>query len=224
VERDARVLDRVAVEQECHGVGDAVGCGVPWADELGAEHRVAVGLHTYDGVPMEEFIAGLAPVVREYGRFNLLLWDGASMHCVGNHPQFHAAELTPGQHALSNAELDAPWPKQGHASVALSNWLQMQSDADDAPLPEIEPLFIALADQTPAADTELPDTGVGLNLERLLSPAFVAGETYGTRCSTLAFAGHDGIDVIERRFRANGVFEGERVARLPYDSSRQPLR
>jgi uncharacterized protein with NRDE domain len=171
-----------------------------------------------------KFIAGLASVAHEYGRFNLLLWDGVSLYCIGNHPQFHAQDIAPGVHALSNAELDSPWPKQGHASSALSDWVRMQRDTDDALPPDVDPLFVALADRTQAADAELPDTGVGLELERVLSPTFVAGETYGTRCSTLVLAGRDGFDVIERRFRANGVFEGERAARLPYRSSSQPLR
>ena len=130
----------------------------------------------------------------------------------------------PGVHALSNAELDTAWPKLGHASAALSDWIRMQPDSDDALLPDIDPLFVALADRTQATDEELPDTGVGLELERLLSPAFVAGETYGTRCSTLVLAGRDGIDVIERRFGGNGVFEGERTARLDYASPSKPLR
>lgn len=171
----------------------------------------------------EEFIAGLESITHEYGRFNLLLWDGESLHCVGNHPQFHAEEVAPDAHALSNAELDAPWPKLAHASAALSLWLRVQPDAGDALRPDIEPLFTALADRTPAADAELPDTGVGLELERLLSPPFVAGETYGTRCSTLVLVGRDGIDVIERRFGANGAFDGARAVRLGQGSSRQPL-
>jgi len=31
----------------------------------------------------------------------------------------------------------------------------------------------------------LPDTGVGLETERLLAPLFISGPTYGTRSSTL---------------------------------------
>lgn len=169
-----------------------------------------------------DFIAGLAPLAHEYGRFNLLLWDGVSLHCVGNHPRLHAQEIAPGVHAMSNAELDTPWPKVRRAGAALSHWLGEQPDTD-AP-PDIAPLFVALADRMPAGDAELPDTGVGPELERLLSPPFVAGETYGTRCSTLVLAGRDGIDVIERRFGANGAFKGERAVQLAHGPSRQPLR
>ena len=48
-------------------------------------------------------------------------------------------------------------------------------------------LFGALTDTTVAPDEELPSTGVGLTLERALSPAFIrtADGRYGTRCSTV---------------------------------------
>lgn len=171
-----------------------------------------------------DFIAGLAPLAHLYGRFNLLLWDGAALHCVGNHPHFHAQEVAPGVHALSNAALDQAWPKTQHASAALSGWLRRQTTADVASPPDLEPLFAALADRIPAADAELPDTGVGLELERLLSPPFVVGETYGTRCSTLVLASRDDIEIIERRFGASGVFAGERIERLACAPTRQQPR
>jgi uncharacterized protein with NRDE domain len=154
-----------------------------------------------------DFIAGIAPHAQEYGRFNLLLWDGASMHCVGNHPRFHAEEVAPGFHALSNADLDADWPKARRAKQALSDWLRDQPAAAGAP-PDPQRLFDALFDTSPAPDAELPDTGVGIDLERRLSPPFVLGDTYGTRCSTLVLAGSARIGMIERRFGPNGVLIG----------------
>lgn len=156
----------------------------------------------------QDFIASIAPHAQDYGRFNLLLWDGQELHCVGNHPQFHTEEVLPGLHALSNAGLDTDWPKTRRAKSALSAWLPRQDDSTAAP-PDVEPLFTALADTTPAPDTELPDTGVGIAIERRLSPPFVLGDTYGTRCSTLVLAGCDGIAMTERRFGANQAVLGD---------------
>ena len=48
-----------------------------------------------------------------------------------------------------------------------------------------EPLFPMLPDAAAAPDHLLPDTGVGLERERFLSPAFIAHPTYGTRASTV---------------------------------------
>ena len=156
-----------------------------------------------------DFIAGIAPRAHEYGRFNLLLWDGASLHCVGNHPRFHTEEVASGLHALSNANLDADWPKARRAKQDLSDWLRLQSETEAAVAPpDPEALFTALADTTPAPDAELPDTGVGIELERRLSPPFVLGDTYGTRCSTVVLASYAGIEMAERRFGANKISDG----------------
>jgi uncharacterized protein with NRDE domain len=166
------------------------------------------------GASVEEFIEGIAPNAHEYGRFNLLLWDGASLHCVGNHPRFHAEEVAPGLHALSNASLDTDWPKARRAKRALSKWLSEQAESPAQPSVvqpyDVELLFAALADTTPAADAELPDTGVGLDIERRLSPPFVMGDTYGTRCSSAVLASCDGVEMTERRFGANQTFQGDR--------------
>ena len=71
-------------------------------------------------------------------------------------------------------------------------------------------LFAALADRMTAPDGALPDTGVGLERERWLAPAFIRSPDarYGTRCSTLLIAERraDGfsVRVVERQFDADG--------------------
>jgi uncharacterized protein with NRDE domain len=160
------------------------------------------------GTSAAEFIATMAPHAQEYGRFNLLLWDGLSLHSVGNYPGFHAEEVAPGLHALSNANLDEDWPKARRVKHALSAWMSGQTECSSDTRPDTDPLFAALADTGLATDAELPDTGVGLELERRLSPPFVMGDTYGTRCSTVVLASCAGIEMSERRFGANQAFLG----------------
>jgi uncharacterized protein with NRDE domain len=66
-------------------------------------------------------------------------------------------------------------------------------------------LFAALADDRLAPDAQLPVTGIGLPLERRLSSAFVRGEAYGTRASTVVAIAHDGSGfVVERGFGPSG--------------------
>ena len=152
----------------------------------------------------------------EYGRFNLLLWDGEALQFAGNHPTFQQHAVTPGVHAMSNGAFDAPWPKSGHATQALRAWLDAASSrARAADVDAIAPLFAALADTTPAPDAALPDTGVGLELERWLSPPFVLGERYGTRCSSIVLVGDDAIVFAERRYGPNGIVDGDSIERLP---------
>jgi uncharacterized protein with NRDE domain len=157
-----------------------------------------------------EWLAQLAPRAAGFGRFNLLLWDGDSLALAGNHPHFAQRRVSPGVHGVSNGALDEPWPKVRHVQAALAQWLA-GSPSPDA----LAPLFAALADQRIAPDDELPDTGVGLELERLLSPAFVRGERYGTRCSSVVLVAHDGVVFAERRFGPHGVVAGESTAHLP---------
>ena len=93
------------------------------------------------------------------------------------------------------------------AQHALPAWLSRQAEPPD-PRIDTEPLFTALADTTPAADVEFPDTGLGRNLERRRSPPLVMGDTYGTRCSTPVLASCSGIDMSQRRFGANQIANG----------------
>ena len=52
-----------------------------------------------------------------------------------------------------------------------------------------------LADEAVADDAELPDTGVGLAMERLLSPLFLGGPVYGT-CSQAALVVYVAIEFV----------------------------
>jgi uncharacterized protein with NRDE domain len=55
----------------------------------------------------------------------------------------------------------------------------------------LTPLFDSLADTTAAPDDLLPDTGVGLELERALSPPLMSGVRYGTRSNSVVLVGYD---------------------------------
>jgi uncharacterized protein with NRDE domain len=139
-----------------------------------------------------QYAQGLRPVAEHYAGFNLLLYDGGELLYVDNHPQFEVARVAPGVHVVSNDQLDTPWPK----SLRLQAQLQRTTRR--------EALFEALMDRRPAADTELPDTGVGLQLERMLSPPFIVSPGYGTRCSTFVRMALGTIEFEERRFDAYG--------------------
>lgn len=161
------------------------------------------------------FQSALAPTAAEYGRFNLLAWDGARLEFASNHPGFVQHTVAPGLHAMSNGAFDARWPKSGHAVRALEAWLTgddaLEGRDDDRAL---APLFDALADTTPSPDEALPDTGVGLALERRLSPPFVLGAQYGTRCSTVVLVDDDAITFVEQGYGPEGARLGRTRGRL----------
>ena len=58
------------------------------------------------------------------------------------------------------------------------------------------------------------NTGVGLALERALSPPFVLDPGYGTRCSSVVLVGADGLLFAERRYDAAGVASATSIAML----------
>ena len=160
------------------------------------------------------FADALAPVAAEHGRYNLLAWHGVELQFASNHPHHAAHAVAPGLHAMSNGAFDARWPKSGHATRALEAWLASPASQGVIAAAALSPLFDALADTTPAPDAALPDTGVGLELERLLSPPFVRGARYGTRCSTVVLVDDGSITFAERRFGPDAQPQGYSLATL----------
>ncbi|MEP6632684.1 MAG: NRDE family protein [Luteimonas sp.] len=164
----------------------------------------------------ERYVATLQVDASKYGRFNLLVHDGEALVFASNHPHFQTQAVAPGLHAMSNGAFDAPWPKSGRALDALSEWLDSPEASDfDGDAAQVAPLFEALANTTPAPDAALPDTGISLELERMLSPAFLRGERYGTRCSSVVLVDEAAIFFAELRYGPDAQPLGQSSVRLP---------
>lgn len=117
-------------------------------------------------------------------------------------------QLSAGIYGLSNAALDSPWPKLLRTRAALHSCI-------DAP--EAEILLQLMSDPQPAADDELPDTGVPYEWEKRLSSAFIASADYGTRASTALIRRADGsTEIVERRFGPAGALGGSRISLPPF--------
>lgn len=87
-------------------------------------------------------------------------------------------KIKPGIYGLSNSFLNIPWPKVHWAKLRFADIIYNSKDI-------VSELFTLLADQTKFDDDLLPDTGVGIERERLLSSIFIKSEIYGTRSSTV---------------------------------------
>lgn len=133
------------------------------------------------GLDAPRFCAALGEA--DYAGFNLLLYDGRGWYHYSNISD-HCQALTPGVYGLSNALLDTPWPKTLRARTRLQQALQQ-------PL-QPHRLLHLLHDRRQAADARLPDTGLPLARERLLSACFIVSGEYGTRASTLMMQHRDG--------------------------------
>lgn len=156
-------------------------------------------------MPTESFVASMSVRGADFAGFSMMAFDGRALAYGSNPPEPVSASLAPGIYGLSNAGLDTPWPKV----VRTRERIRMLLEADRV---RPESLFAALADRRPAADDELPDTGIGPERERLLSAPFIVSPGYGTRCSTLVMVGHDGtVRVEERRYSPEGETTGRTV-------------
>jgi uncharacterized protein with NRDE domain len=159
------------------------------------------------GDDAEDFARSLAD---GYNGFNLVTADLGrnAWHWISNRVPA-PVPLPEGIHAVSNAAMNAPWPKSLGLKAELAQALGTADSAEQlAAL-----LFDALADATPAPDAALPDTGVGFERERLLSPRFIrladparpGNALYGTRCSTVLIRAANGTtQVIERTMTPQG--------------------
>ena len=134
--------------------------------------------------------------------FNLVAGVGA--HAAWGSNRAIAAELLPcGIHGVSNAALDAPWPKVTRTKAIVAAWCAAAET-------DIESLFAMLADTRVAPDAELPSTGVSLERERMLSAPFIVSPEYGTRCSTVLTLSRDGTArFVERSFDRRGGALGD---------------
>lgn len=135
-----------------------------------------------DGDTLATLHAIAADSVR-YAGFNLLVSDGQTL---GIHESTTGTVrlLEPGLYGLSNHLLDTPWPKLALARHRLAALLPR--------LPAEDGVLELLRDDTVATDEQLPQTGVSLEWERLLSPTFIRAPGYGTRCSSLVLVDREG--------------------------------
>ncbi len=139
-------------------------------------------------------VKALAADVSRRNGFNLLVAGNGRLAWFSN-AGGEPCEAGPGVHAVSNALLDTPWPKVRRSAAGLAGILRRHDRIDP------EELFALLADREPAPDEELPETGVGLVAERLLSSPFIAAPGYGTRGTTLLLVSRAGrATFLERRF------------------------
>lgn len=173
----------------------------PGLRDVGAPSRGALVTRVVaDGAPTEETVARVLMSTAGYNGYNLVAGDRNSACWGSNRAAGGVRRLRTGVHGISNAVLDAPWPKVRRTSAAMTAWCR-NGDTD------VELLFSALADRTLAADSELPSTGIPPEWERRLSAPFIVGPDvgYGTRCSTVITVGRDGnAHFIERTFDAEG--------------------
>jgi uncharacterized protein with NRDE domain len=143
----------------------------------------------------------IASIREEFGPFNLIVGDRGGAWGASTLSET-AWQFDDGVHVLSNGPPTPRWPKAQHLADAFAR--VVRANPADAALLDL------LGDTSQPDESALPDTGIGLELEKFLAPVFIRGNEYGTRASTLAYAQDGGaVTLCERRFGPRGFAEGE---------------
>lgn len=150
--------------------------------------------------PPEKYARRVFSERNEFNPFNLIVGDERAVWIVSTHTNA-PLELTSGVYGLSNATLDDPWPKVVRGKAAFADVLK-----GDEPDPEACLDF--LHDDHRASDDDLPETGVGLETERRLSPLFIASDRYGTRASSVILLNESRGRFVERTYASGGKLGG----------------
>lgn len=148
-------------------------------------------------------MAGVERDAALYHGFNLIAGDVRTLFYFSNR-ESGARELEPGVYGLSNHLLDSPWPKVTAGKSGLTALLAGSGKLTPS-------LFRLLSDRSQATDDLLPRTGVSPEWERMLSSAFIASDEYGTRSSTVALVGRDGVVRLEEHSFGPGAAPEEEV-------------
>lgn len=135
----------------------------------------------------EAYLKSVDEQAENYNGFNLLVGtvgEADSLWYYSNQSR-HISQVARGISGLSNHLLNTPWPKVVRGRDRLS-------EAIGTAEVEQELLWKILSDRERPVDDRLPQTGVSLELERILSPIFIESPGYGTRASTVVLVDYAG--------------------------------
>ncbi|MCU0358258.1 MAG: NRDE family protein [Cyclobacteriaceae bacterium] len=130
-----------------------------------------------NGEHASEYLKSVSKRGQEYNGFNLLAGTPEELYYYSNY-QEGIERVADGIHGLSNALLNTPWPKVQRGLEKFSTIIRNDQVNEEA-------LFDLLYDDQCAPDEQLPDTGIGLERERVLSSIFIKSPGYGSRSSTV---------------------------------------
>lgn len=128
---------------------------------------------------------------KEMNGFNLLYHNGKDTYYYSNISE-EIKQLEDGIYAISNAFLDTPWPKTIAVKSTLQNLIENKNIT-------VKNLLQILNDSYKYPTDQLPDTGVGVEMEKVLSPICIQTPIYGTRVNTVFLKDKNGTaQVVER--------------------------
>ena len=140
-------------------------------------------------ISIDSFSKTLMNEKNAYNGYNIIFGDVNKLVYYSN-IENKIKMLSSGIYGLSNAFLNTPWPKVEKGKELLGSELKKIK-------PNQDNIMNILKNDDFPSDDELPDTGIGLEYERLLSSIFVRSSKYGTRSSIVI--------MIDKQFNVNFV-------------------
>ena len=133
----------------------------------------------------------------DYNGFNLVFGQLSNLACFDSVSQ-KLQPLSTGFHSLCNGALDDIWPKMALGQEQLAKAVQN-------PVLDVDKLFELMTNNQQAKTAHLPNTGVPLNWEQLLSAIFIISPEYGTRTTNITTQDNKGsISVYDRSYDEQG--------------------
>lgn len=158
-----------------------------------APSRGAIPVNLIKENPMDfhQYVKDNKAFWKEMNGFNLLYHNGKDTYYYSNISE-EIKQLEDGIYAISNAFLDTPWPKTIAVKSNLQNLIENKNIS-------IENLLQILNNHEKYPSDQLPNTGVGIEMEKVLSPICIQTPIYGTRVSTVFLKENNGMaQVVER--------------------------
>jgi uncharacterized protein with NRDE domain len=151
----------------------------------------------------EDYYDSVKKDLSDYNGFNLILGDINNIFYFSTHTE-GLKKLESGVYGLSNAVLDTPWPK---VEKSKKHFLKLLKNEEM----HAWELLSLLSDTLEAKEKDLPDTGVGIEWEKVLSPVSIQSPNYGTRCSTAVLIDNNNkVRFAEKTFFGNpGAFSNK---------------
>lgn len=160
-----------------------------------------------------DFAAWLKAEHSQFAPFNLIFGEVKDLlHFSSRSGMLN--RVPPGIHVLSNGDMNSRWFKCEQLRQKLALQKRVPTDQE---------IISWLSDQTPSPVEELPNTGVGLAMEKMLSPVFINGRDYGTRASSvLTLSARGELMFTEVSWGLGGRESGRRRQMMRIGSTRKP--
>lgn len=143
-----------------------------------------------------EYLAELQRNGHKFNGFNLIAGTFDDLFYMSNKKE-GIFKVQQGNHTLSNAFLNTPWPKTEQSLNAFETVLKTKEAPDEGEF------FNMLLNDKRYPIEMLPDTGLPDEAEKAVSSVFIETEDYGTRSSTLVMVDNNRkVHFLERTYVA----------------------